>query len=93
MGKTVIVSRLKAIRHYFSEDALAYFEPDNRADLSRQMVCSYRNPPMRARLALKAKDEYASIRWDLMKQRYLTLIDDLIGTARRHADARTKDVA
>ena len=51
MGKTVIVSRLKAIRQYFSEDALAYFEPNNPADLSQQMVRIYRDPQLRARLA------------------------------------------
>ena len=81
MGKTVIISRLKAIRHYFSEDALAYFEPNNPADLAKQMVRIYRDPQLRARLALKARDEYAPIRWDVMKQRYLALIDDLTGAA------------
>ncbi len=81
MGKTVLISRLKAIRHYFSEDALAYFEPNDPADLSKQMVCMYRDPQLRARLASRAKDEYAPIRWDLMKQRYLRLIEDLVGAA------------
>jgi glycosyltransferase involved in cell wall biosynthesis len=90
MGKTVIVSRLKAIRHYFSEDALAYFEPNNPADLSQQMVRIYRDPKLRVRLPLKAREEYAPIRWDLMRQRYLRLIDDLIGTA---VDARRKGQA
>jgi glycosyltransferase involved in cell wall biosynthesis len=81
MGKTAFVSRLKAIRHYFSEDALAYFESNNPDDLARQMVHIYRNPQLRTRMALKAREEYAPIRWGLMKQRYLTLIGDLTGTA------------
>jgi glycosyltransferase involved in cell wall biosynthesis len=81
MGKAVIVSRLKAIRHYFSEEALAYFEPDNPDDLAKQMVRVYRDSGLRARLAARAKEEYAPICWDVMKQRYLRLIDNLIGTA------------
>jgi glycosyltransferase involved in cell wall biosynthesis len=81
MGKTVMISRLKAIRHYFSEDALAYFEPNSPADLSQQMLRIYRDPQLRIRLPLKAREEYAPIRWDLMKERYLSLIDDLTGTA------------
>ncbi len=85
MGKTVIVSRLKAINQYFSEDALAYCEPDDPHDLSQQMVRIYRDPPLRVRLALKAGQEYAPIRWDLMKQRYRTLIGDLVGIAGRPA--------
>ena len=81
MGKSVIVSRLKAIRHYFSEEALAYFEPNNPADLAKQMARIYRDSGLRARLAAKAKEEYAPICWDVMKQRYLTLIEKLIGPA------------
>jgi len=76
MRKAVICSRLKAIRHYFSEEALAFFEPNNPADLARQMVHLYQDAPGRARRAKAAFDEYQPIRWEVMKQRYL----DLIGT-------------
>jgi glycosyltransferase involved in cell wall biosynthesis len=79
-GKTIIVSRLKAIRHYFSEDALAYFEPNSPDDLATQMIYMYRNPQLRAGLLAKARMEYTPIRWDVMKQRYLALIDELAGT-------------
>lgn len=90
MGKTVLVSRLKALRHYFSEDALAFFEPNNPADLSQQMVRLYRDPQLRAGLALRAREEYASIRWDVMKKRYLTLIDNLIGTVGRRTTEKAR---
>ncbi len=92
MGKPVIISRLKAIRHYFSEDALAFCEPNSPADLSQQMLRIYRDPQLRIRLPLKAREEYAPIRWDLMKERYLSLIDDLAGTAgpRATEESRTR---
>ena len=77
MGKPVVVSGLRAIRHYFSEDALAYFDPDNPADLARQMVRLYRDRGLRARLAARAKEEYAPIRWDVMKRRYLGMMEKL----------------
>jgi len=73
-GKSVVVPRLTTIRHYFSEDALAYFEPNNRADLARQMVRVYGDRGLRDRLAARARTEYAPIRWDVMKQRYLKLV-------------------
>jgi glycosyltransferase involved in cell wall biosynthesis len=73
------MSRLKAIRHYFSEDALAYFEPNNPDDLAGQMVRLYRDPKLRARLAARAKEEYEPIRWDVMKDRYLRAIQSVIG--------------
>jgi len=92
MGKPVIVSRLMAIRRYFTEEALAYFEPHSVSDLSRQMVRIFRDPQLRIRLASKASEEHAKIRWDLMKQRYLSLIGNLIDQARngRVSDARNK---
>ena len=74
-GKAVIISRLKGIRHYFSENALAFFEPNDPADLAKQMVRVYRDRPLRERLVFRAREEYAPIRWGVMKRRYLELID------------------
>ena len=79
MGMPVLMSRLRTIRHYFSEGALSYFEPNNPADLAKQMVRLYQDRELRARLAMRAKQEYAPIRWELMSQRYLKLIEDLVG--------------
>ena len=50
-GKPVIISRLKAIRYYFGEDALAYFEPNDPVSLAQQMIRVYRDKGLRARLA------------------------------------------
>jgi glycosyltransferase involved in cell wall biosynthesis len=76
-GKAVLVSRLKTIRTYFSQEALAYFEPNDTADLARQMVRLYRDRGLRARLAARARQEYAPIRWDVMKERYLRLVESV----------------
>jgi glycosyltransferase involved in cell wall biosynthesis len=84
-GKAVLMPRLRTIRHYFSDAALAYFEPDDAADLARQMVRLARDPALRARLAARARAEYAPIRWDVMKARYLRVIDDATSPHRRPA--------
>jgi glycosyltransferase involved in cell wall biosynthesis len=84
-GKAVIISRLKGIRHYFSEEALAFFEPNDPADLAKQMVRVYRDRQLRARLVVNARQEYGPIRWDLMKQRYLSLVDALVDPVARTA--------
>jgi len=70
----VMISRLKAIRHYFSPEALAYFDPNDPVDLGRQMVLVYGDSERRARMVVKAREEYASICWDVMKERYLAMI-------------------
>ncbi len=77
MGNAVIISRLKAIRHSFSDDALAFAEPNDPADLARQMVRLYRDNELRRHLVANARKEYAPIRWEVMKERYLRLIAEL----------------
>ena len=79
MGKGVVASRLKAIRHYYSEDAFAFFEPNDADALSKQMVRVYGDSEFRAKLVAKAKQEYAPICWDVMKARYLNLMARLGG--------------
>jgi glycosyltransferase involved in cell wall biosynthesis len=68
-GKPVLMSRLRAIRHYFSEDAVAFCEPNSPADLAEQMKRLYRDYGLRESLVRKAREEYAPIRWDVMKER------------------------
>ncbi|HKS35794.1 MAG TPA: glycosyltransferase family 4 protein [Verrucomicrobiae bacterium] len=80
VGKPVVSSRLKTIRHYFTEEALAFFEPHNPADLAKQILRMYRDPALRIQHARKAKLEYAPIRWEVMKDRYLALMGGLLGT-------------
>jgi glycosyltransferase involved in cell wall biosynthesis len=79
MDKAVVSSHLKAISHYFSADALAYFEPNDPRSLSEQMLRLYRDKSLRARLAAKAKEEYAPIGWEVMKKRYLEMMHRLAG--------------
>jgi len=85
MGKPAIVSRLKAIRTYFSEGAMAFFAPNDPADLARRMVEVYQDAELRDFMARRARLEYVGIRWDVMKDRYLTIVDSLAN--RTHARA------
>jgi glycosyltransferase involved in cell wall biosynthesis len=94
-GKAVLVSRLGAIRHYFTEDAVAFCEPNNPADLAKQMKRLYGDRELRERLVRRAREEYAPIRWELMKQRYLKLIGEIAGPVYYEAKsgATTTDLA
>jgi glycosyltransferase involved in cell wall biosynthesis len=95
MGKAVIASRLKATRYSFSEEALAFFEPNNLSDLSRQMVRLYKDSGLRLRFSERARQEYAPLRWEIMKRRYLDLIGSLVsrtGAAKEQLLAPTADV-
>jgi glycosyltransferase involved in cell wall biosynthesis len=87
-GKVVAISRLKAVQHYFSDGALVYFEPNSASALAEQMVRVYREGPARNRMVAKAKEEYAPIRWEIMKRRYLDLVGELAGVSRRATERR-----
>lgn len=78
MGKAVIASRLKAIRSHFSEQALSFFEPNDPVDLGGKMVRLYQDGGLRLQYAEQARQEYAPIRWEVMKRRYLGLIERLV---------------
>ncbi len=82
MGKAVISSGLRTIRHYFSEGALAFFRPNDSEALAEQMTRLYRDEALRSRLAARAVEEYRVINWGVMKQRYLELMDALTVSGR-----------
>ncbi len=86
MGKPVVVPRLKATRHYFTEDALAYCEPNDTSDMAKQMVRVYRDRGLRDHLAARAKEQYAPISWTVMKQRYLRLMEEIVSPVRRTSE-------
>lgn len=79
MGKPVIASELRTIRHYFSPEALAYFTPNDADHLAAQIVRVSRDAGLRASLAKQARQEYVPISWAVMKNRYLNLIARLCG--------------
>jgi colanic acid biosynthesis glycosyl transferase WcaI len=82
LDKPVMIARLGAIRHYFSDAALAYFEPDDAADLARQMVRLAHAPAVREQLAARARTEYAPLDWHVTKTRYLETIDAVLSGGR-----------
>ena len=83
MGKPVIASELRTIRHYFSPEALAYFEPNSAKSLAAQILRVVKDRELRAGLVKHARQEYVPIQWPVMKERYLNLIARLAGETTR----------
>ena len=57
MGLPVIVSRLRAIRCSFTDEALAFATPNDPADLARQMIRLSRDQRLQRDLAVRARLE------------------------------------
>ncbi len=68
----VVSARTKAIRDYYNEGCLAFFEPGNENDLARAVVDLYQDPAKRKELSKNAKELYETHhRWGIMKERYV----------------------
>ena len=83
MDKAVIVSRLRTIAHYFSDEAVQFFTPNQSDSLAEQMVRLHGDAALRQRLCERAKAEFEPIRWQVMKERYLALITRLSDGGRK----------
>jgi len=78
LGMPTIVSALPAIKAYFDEDCVMFFEPGNEEDLYRCILELYQNPAKRESLVANARRAYAEYRWSKMKRKYLEPYEDLM---------------
>lgn len=79
LGIPVVAPRLKAIQHYFSEDAVFYFEPEDVSSLSGAIARAFGNESLRkekVRSAAGFLDKYA---WGTHKAGLLDLYRRLLG--------------
>ncbi|RME42202.1 MAG: glycosyltransferase [Caldilineae bacterium] len=77
-GKPVIVSRLEAVRAYFGEDMLFFFEAGNPHDLARAILEVYHQPCKRARMVQNALRAYRQYSWENQKIAYLGVYHRLV---------------
>ena len=74
----VVATRLKSTLEYFPEDAISYFESKDIGGLASRIYELYENPERRRLQAEKAFEHYQDIRWEIMRRRYIELIESLI---------------
>ncbi len=79
MGVPVVASRLSATASYFSDDMVAYFEPDDPADLARQVLALYRDPGRGQAMAQNARRFTAEHNWTHYRSVYTDLIGRVLG--------------
>ena len=79
MKKPVVATRLRSTLEYFPEDAISYFESRNVDDLASRIIELYANPEKRLCQAEKAFQHYQKIRWEIMRKRYVGLVNSLAG--------------
>lgn len=87
MGIPTIAARLQTIEHYFHDEAVRFFEPDDSVDLAAAIEELYHDPDGRARLAVNARKIIRTIGWHTQADEYYRLIDSLIGDSQPDMDS------
>jgi glycosyltransferase involved in cell wall biosynthesis len=75
LGIPVVAPGLKAIRHYFSEDAVAYYKPGDETEMANAIISVLSEPRRREVQREQAKAFYAEHSWTFAKQRLFEAID------------------
>lgn len=71
-GKPVLASRLRAVRAYFDEDSLRFFEPANPESLAEGILDLYQHPDKRQVLVENSQRLYDQYKWERQKEIYLS---------------------
>lgn len=75
----VIATRLNTYKRYYREDSLFYFDSGNVNELAERIKEVYTNKPLVERKTASARADYDKLSWEIMRERYLEIVDKLAG--------------
>lgn len=78
MGVPVVVSNTRIDKYYFTDDLVQFFESDNAEDLAAKIQDLMHNEQRRNELRENAQLYVDQNNWDVKKQEYLDLVDQLV---------------
>lgn len=77
MGIPVVSARLKTIEHYFSEDMVTYFEPENVDSMAEAILELYRNENKRQAQTINARKFIEKYGWEKHQTELINLYQSL----------------
>jgi glycosyltransferase involved in cell wall biosynthesis len=78
MRKPVVISRTRAVEHYFGSDCFQLFESGNEEDLARAIRDLYADADLRQRLVERATAVNEPYRWIHEGSRYVAMVERLL---------------
>jgi glycosyltransferase involved in cell wall biosynthesis len=79
LGLPVICSGIATMRHYFSEEELLFFEPDDAADLARAIRVLLTDPAAAGERAARARIKLDKLDWTTQKETLVETVETLAG--------------
>ena len=82
LGLPVICSGITTMRHYFSDDEVLFFEPENAADLARAIRALLTDPAAAGERAARSRIKLDKLDWPAQKQTLVETVEALPGSRR-----------
>jgi len=93
LGLPVICSDIATMRHYFSDDELLFFEPENVEDLARTIRALLTNPAAAEERAARSRMKLDGLDWPAQKQTLVEAVEALAVSGNRvHSATRAREV-
>lgn len=83
LGLPVICSGIATMRHYFSDDELLFFEPDDATDLARAIRAVLADPAAAVERAARARVKLDKLDWTTQKETLVETVRALAGAGGR----------
>jgi glycosyltransferase involved in cell wall biosynthesis len=78
LSKPIVASDHGHLRDHFNEDTVLFYQPDDERDLAGCILELYRSTEKRASLSAHAQRVYQCYRWQVTKQTYLKVFEELL---------------
>lgn len=78
-GLPAVASRTRIDEYYFDDSLICFFEPENAEDLARRLLELHNDPGKRIAQAHRARDFMADKRWELKKELYYDIVEQVVG--------------
>jgi glycosyltransferase involved in cell wall biosynthesis len=85
LGLPVICSGIATMRHYFSDDELLFFEPENAEDLARAIRTLLANPAAAAERAARSLMKLDKLDWLAQEETLVETVEALAGSRELHS--------
>jgi len=86
----VICSGIATMRHYFSDDELLFFEPENAEDLARAIRALLTNPAAAEERAARSRMKLDKLDWPAQEEALVETVEALAGSREPHSGRRAR---
>ena len=85
LGLPVICSGITTMRHYFSDDEMLFFEPENAEDLARAIRALLTNPAAAKERAARSRMKLDKLDWPVQEETLVETVEALAGFRELHS--------